>query len=335
MSALTIDSALFLPESIDKETAQFNEGIHAVLSRLPPTYTQPPQALRDARERGEGLWPTRRLEEVGDRLIPGPAGDIALRVCVPETIRGVYLHIHGGGFMLGRAHHTDEACLRIAKTCQVATLSVDYRLAPENPFPAGLDDCEAAAVWLVKHAASELGTDVLLIGGESAGATLSVGTLLRMRERHGFTGFAGANLVYGAYDLCGTPSARNWGEERKLVLTSRTMEWFHENYAPRAQWADPCVSPLYADLNRMPPALFSVGTLDPLLDDSLFMAARWIAAGNEAELALYPGGIHVFNLFPIPLAKRANERIMGFIGETVVARQSAKGPEEYRISNKK
>ena len=74
MSALTIDPAMFLPESIDKETAQFNEGIHAVLSRLPPTYTQPPQAIRDARERGEGLWPTRRLEEVGDRFIPGPAG---------------------------------------------------------------------------------------------------------------------------------------------------------------------------------------------------------------------------------------------------------------------
>jgi len=227
--------------------------------------------------------------------------------------------------MLGRAHHTDEPCLKIATTCQVVTLSVDYRLAPENPFPAGLDDCEAAAAWVATNMAKEFGTDLLLIGGESAGATLSVGTLLRMRERHGFTGFAGANLVYGAYDLCGTPSARNWGEERKLVLTSRIMEWFHENYAPRPQWSDPYVSPLYADLNRMPRALFSVGTLDPLLDDSLFMCTRWVAAGNEAQLALYPGGIHAFNLFPIPLAKRANDRIMDFMKEVLHERRSQKG----------
>jgi len=325
MSALTIDPALFLPESIDKVTADFNEGIHKLVSRLPPTYTQAPQDIRDIRERGEGLWPTRRVEQISDRPIPGPAGDVPCRIYVPDPVRGVYLHIHGGGFMLGRAHHTDEACLSIATTCQVVTVSVDYRLAPENPFPAGLDDCEAVAAWLVKYMGREFGTDVLLIGGESAGATLSVATLLRMRERHGFTGFAGANLVYGAYDLCGTPSARNWGEERKLVLTSRTMEWFHENYAPREQWADPYVSPLYADLVKMPRALFSVGTLDPLLDDSLFMSARWVAAGNEAELAIYPGGIHVFNLFPTKLAKKSNDRIMDFIKKTVASPPSPEG----------
>ena len=280
---------------------------------LPPTYTMAPQALRDARERGEGLWPMKRLKEVEDRAIPGPSGKIPLRVCIPKEVKGVYLHIHGGGFMLGRAHHCDEDCFKIAHTCQMATVSVDYRLAPENPFPAGLDDCEAVACWLVKRMGAEFGTDRLLIGGESAGATLSVATLVRMRDKHGFTGFVGANLVYGAYDLSGTPSARNWGEERKLILTSRTMEWFHENYAPREKWRDPEVSPLYADLHNLTRALFTVGTLDPLLDDSLFMSSRWAAAGNEAELAFYAGGIHVFNLFPTPLAEKANERIRDFI----------------------
>jgi len=91
------------------------------------------------------------------------------------------------------------------------------------------------------------------------------------------------------------------------------MEWFHDNYAPKEIRRDPYVSPLYADLQRMPKALFTIGTLDPLLDDSLFMAARWTAAGNEAELAVYPGGIHAFNAFPIPLAEKANNRILEFI----------------------
>ncbi len=309
------DPALFCKDVVDQETIEFNEGIHRILSKFPPTYTQAPQPLRDARERGEGLWPTKRLEEIEDRSIPGPGGEIPLRVFCPETIKGVYLHIHGGGFMLGRAHHCDEDCSKIANACQVATISVDYRLAPENPFPAGIDDCEAVAVWLAENIKEEFGTEQLLIGGESAGATLSVATLVRMRDKHGFSGFTGANLVYGAYDLSGTPSARNWGEEKKLILTSRTMEWFHENYAPREKWRHPEVSPLYADLNGLPSALFTVGTLDPLLDDSLFMSSRWVAVGNEAELALYPGGIHAFNLFPIKLAEMANARIRDFISK--------------------
>jgi acetyl esterase len=317
--SLILDKALFLDESLDQETRKLNAGIQEMLSALPPTYTLPPQVIREARERGEGLWPTRRLEEIEDRLIPGPAGDVLLRVYRPEKIQGVYLHIHGGGFMLGRAHHSDEPCFRIAKACQVATVSVDYRLAPENPYPAGLDDCQAVALWLVEHMGEEFGTKRLLIGGESAGATLSVATMLRMRDRHGFTGFSGASLTYGVYDLGGTPSSRNWGEERPLILTSKTMKWFNENYAPKEQWRDPYVSPLYADLQRMPKALFTVGTLDPLLDDSLFMASRWMAAGNEAELAVYPGGIHAFNAFPIPLAEKANSRIIDFIKEVAMA----------------
>ncbi len=311
------DPRLFRPEAIDDETAKFNDTIEEMFSKIPPIYTQHPQDVRDARERGEGLWPIQRRDDVEDRYIKGPDGEIPLRIYMPKTVRGVYLHIHGGGFMLGRAHHSDEACFRLANTCNVATVSVDYRLAPENPYPAGLDDCEAAAVWLSGNMKAEFGTDILIIGGESAGGNLSAATLLRMRDRHGFTGFAGANLVYGVYDVTGTPSQLNWGEERKLVLTTRTIEWFHENYARPEKFKDPYISPLYADLTYMPKALFTVGTLDPLLDDSLFMYSRWIAAGNEAELAVYPGGIHAFNAFPIKLAQKANDRMMGFIKNVV------------------
>jgi acetyl esterase/lipase len=81
---------------------------------------------------------------------------------------------------------------------------------------------------------------------------------------------------------------------------------------------DPDISPLYADLFGLPPAIFTIGTLDPLMDDTLFMYMRWLAAGNKAELAVYPGGIHVFNLFPIELARKANTRINDFIINAMV-----------------
>lgn len=84
-----------------------------------------------------------------------------------------------------------------------------------------------------------------------------------------------------------------------------------------ARRRDPDVSPLYADLRGLPPALFTIGTLDPLLDDSLFMYARWVAAGNNAELAICPGGVHGFTLFPIPLAQQALDRMAGFLTDTV------------------
>ena len=140
---------------------------------------------------------------------------------------------------------------------------------------------EAAALWLVKQAKKEFGTDRLLIGGESAGSNLAVDALIRLRDRHGFTGFAAANLPYGWFDLSDTPSVRRWGE-RELILSARTMSWFSDYYVSGAQRREPEVSTLYASLHDLPPALFTAGTLDPLLDDSLFMYTRWIAAGNAA-----------------------------------------------------
>jgi acetyl esterase/lipase len=157
----------------------------------------------------------------------------------------------------------------------------------------------------------------MLIGGESAGANLAVTTLLRMRDRHGFGGFCGAVLNYGAYDLTLTPSARRWGE-RNLILTTKLIKWFHEQYAPAEKCSDPDLSPLYADLAELPPALFTIGTLDPLIDDSMFMHMRWLAAGNRSQLAIYPGGIHAFNAFPIELARKANAKINEFINAQVL-----------------
>jgi acetyl esterase/lipase len=209
----------------------------------------------------------------------------------------VYLHLHGGGWTLGAADQQDALLDFIAQELGVAVVSVGYRLAPEDRYPAGPDDCEAAAAWLVEQAHSEFGSDRLLIGGESAGAHLSAVTLLRMRDRHGAADrFLGANLVFGMYDFGLTPSVRRWGE-RNLVLSTPIIEWFSGCFLgemPPEQRRDPDISPLHADLTGLPPAFFTVGELDPLLDDSLFMAARWHAAGNHAEIVICPESVHGF-----------------------------------------
>ncbi len=300
---------------MDEQTAGFNRVVEEALAAAPAIHTLEPAEIRAARERGEGIWPAlETVPEAEVRTLPGPGDGVPVRVIAPPgTPRGVYLHLHGGGWTLGAAHHMDVANRALAQACGAVVVSVDYRLAPEHPYPAGPDDCEAAASWLAEKARAEFGTEVLLIGGESAGAHLAAVTLLRLRDRHGFTGFRAANLVYGCYDLELTPSVRRWGE-RNLILSTPIIEWFADHFVPDvAQRGEPDVSPLQADLRDLPPALCSVGTLDPLIDDTLFMHARWGAAGNRAELAVYPGGIHGFNAFPIALAERANARMLEFL----------------------
>ncbi len=307
---MNADLALFLPSAIDPETAAFNEQLEKLLSTVPPTHTIPPAITRAAREEGKGTFgPVVTDPDAVTRVVPGRGREVPVRITTPKTraARGVYIDVHGGGWVLGRAHHGDVRNRAIAENVGLAVVSIDYRLAPEDPYPAGPDDCEDATAWVLKHAQSEFGSDRLLIGGGSAGAHLAAVTLLRMRDRHGYTGWAGANLVFGVYDVGQTPSSATWGT-RNLVLNSEIMRWFGECYAPPSSWRDPDVSPIFARLHGMPPALFTVGTMDPLLDDTLFMHARWLAAGNEGELAVYPGGVHGFTGFPSALAKKANQK---------------------------
>jgi acetyl esterase len=309
-----LDPALFRAEAISEETRQFNEKLVKLLTPMPDWWVVGAQATRDARARGEGFFPLApKSPRARTITIDGKGGKVLLRVVAPQNPKGVYLHIHGGGFVLGASDTLDPMLERVNENAGLACVSVEYRLAPENPYPAPPDDCESAAVWLAKNAKAEFGADALAIGGESAGATLSAVTLLRMRDRHGFTGFRAANLFYGAYDVSMTPSQKHFGNER-LVLRTLDIEKFHGAYLPGAHdLRDPDVSPLYANLKGLPPALFSIGTADPLLDDSLFMYARYIAAGNRAELAIYPGGAHAFNVFPITIARQANARMDAFL----------------------
>jgi acetyl esterase len=249
-----------------------------------------------------------------ERVIEGPGGPLRLRVLKPGPVRACYLHVHGGGWALGGADRQDQTLLRFARAARVAVVAVEYRLAPEHPHPAGVEDCVAALRWLAAHGERELGAARVIVGGESAGAHLAALALLALRDRREIAAVTAANLAYGVYDVSMTPSARLWGDQR-LVINTPDLEFFAAQYAPPERHRDPGVSPLYADLTGMPPALFSCGTLDPLLDDTLFMTARWRAAGSRAELAIYCGATHEFlNLSdPLPAAAEARERMVQFL----------------------
>ena len=156
-----------------------------------------------------------------------------------------------------------ENLIKKTKDLKIALVSVEYRLAPEHPYPAGPDDCEAAALWLIENSEKEFGTKNLALGGESAGANLSAVTLLRLREKHGITPFKGVVFEDGVYDLRLTPSARWWGiKKRKLIVTFELLEQTVQWYAPNEDLANPDISPIFADLVDMPPALFLVGSED-------------------------------------------------------------------------
>ncbi|MFF1546329.1 alpha/beta hydrolase [Streptomyces sp. NPDC058291] len=297
------------------ETLAFNRQFEATAASRPSRGQAPDAAVlaRLRRNRLGGRTPPVRLPQGRPRLV---ADDVRVRVFVPDRVDGVYLHLHGGGWAFGSADGQDERLWQLAEQTHLAVVSVDYRLAPEHPFPAGPDDCEAAARWLVTHAETEFGTRRLLIGGESAGAHLSVVTLLRLRDRHGVAGaFRAAHLLFGPYDLSMTPSQRLFGS-KPLLSNTDTLHGSYELFTPGAtaeQRRDPAVSPLFADLTGLPPARIVVGTEDPLLDDSLFLAQRWRAAGAPVRLGVVAGAMHGFTLFPLTVTERELRRQHRFL----------------------
>jgi acetyl esterase len=226
---------------------------------------------------------------------------VPVRVHLPDAkaVKGVLLEIHGGGFYMGSAAASDYSNRRLADSLGVAVVSVDYRLAPENPWPSAPDDCETAALWLVDNAERRFGTTNLAVSGFSAGATLAMVTLLRLRDR-GVTAFGSAVLQFGTYDLAAqTPAGRQIAEE-----------YFLDSYAGTApDRTHPDISPIYAGLADLPPTLIVVGADDILLEDNLAMATRLSAAGVDIDLRIYPESPHGFTGHPTPMALAAHRHI--------------------------
>lgn len=265
---------------------------------VPPMWELPADVARAGAEVGFQAFnsPMPEIGSVMDRTIPGPAGEIPVKVFTP-TGSGPFpllVFLHGGGWVIGSPSTHARLCAELAQGTSVVVLSVDYRLAPENPAPASLDDCVAAIRWAAANAA-EIGVDAtrFAVGGDSAGANLSAAAALRLRDEGGpMPSFL--LLIYGAFtgnlDL---PSVMENAEGK--ILTRRAMQWFYEHYmSGGASYDDPYISPIKGDLHGMPPARLIVGTLDPLLDDSKLFAAKLEEAGVRARLSIYQDMPHVF-----------------------------------------
>ncbi|WP_138756731.1 alpha/beta hydrolase [Modestobacter altitudinis] len=254
-----------------------------------------------------------------EQVVDASRREVRLRIHRPThgEVRGVYLDLPGGGFYLGSTADGDARDAALAESLGLVVVSVDHRLAPEHPWPAAPDDCEAAALWLIDQAEARFGTTDLAIGGSSAGATLAMTTLLRLRDRGLAGSFAGAALQFGTYDLSGrTPAGRLIADEYFLEayvghLTDRTV---------------PDVSPVFGDLRGLPPVLLVVGTRDVLLEDNLVMAARLSASGGEVDLRVYPESPHGFTGHPTGMARVALADRDGWLVERLRAvRRSAGG----------
>ena len=168
MSSIHVDPAVFDPAAVPAETLKINKEIIARLEAEPTGLTI--QEVRARRLQGFGAFPqppkSSRAETIS---IDGPGGKLDLRVIAPAKPRGIFYHIHGGGWSIGANDQLDPVLERFADNCGMACLSVEYRLAPEHQYPAGPDDCEAAALWILREGTRRFGTSKLTIGGESAG----------------------------------------------------------------------------------------------------------------------------------------------------------------------
>ncbi len=237
------------------------------------------------------------VARVEDRHIPGPAGEMLVRIYWPEGGGPAPLVVfyHGGGFVLCSLDSHDELARALCREAGAVVVSVDYRLAPEAPYPAAADDCYAALVWAVGHA-TELGADPgrVAVAGDSAGGNLAAVTALRARDLGG-PALRHQCLIYPVTDCrFDTPSYRDNAEG--YFLTAEAMRWFWSHYMQdMGRAAEPYASPLRApSLAGLPPALVITAEYDPLRDEGEHYAQALSAAGVPTTLKRYDGMIHGF-----------------------------------------
>jgi acetyl esterase/lipase len=308
------------------ETRRFNEQYVAAMAANPLGFATAEDALRTRAILDAAvapLGPDRLQPEVLEVGAAEPA--VTVRLFVPEQARGVCVQFHMGAWVIGSARASDERSAEIAERCSAAVVSVEYRMVPEALPPAQLEDALNAIDWVRTDGRGRLGDGPIVLIGESAGCTLAVLALLALRER-GELGndIVGAALAYGLYDVSGGPSQRL--DTAALAVFSDAQSLVHPGLTAEERRV-PTISPLYADLSSLPPALFTVGTADALLDDTLFMHERWSAAGNENQLEVYPESMHGFDTFPTAMAAEARRRIDAFIMARLASRPTPRPPQ--------
>ncbi|RON69695.1 alpha/beta hydrolase fold domain-containing protein [Pseudomonas fluorescens] len=249
--------------------------------------------------------------------------DVAVRIIRPKgRAKGVVLDFHGGGWVIGNAQMNDNFNIAIVNTCDVTVVSVDYRLAVSTPIAGVMEDCVAAARWVL--ADEEFADLPVIVIGESAGAHLAAATLLALKPSPDLLQrVSGALLYYGVYDLTGTPSVRDAPPQTLVldgpgIVTALRMLTPDLNDEQRRQ---PPLSPLYGDFSDFPPALMFAGELDPLRDDTLDIARRWEQSA-PVEVYLLPSSPHGFIHFPTAIA----QSVLAYSREWISARVDGQAP---------
>jgi acetyl esterase len=236
------------------------------------------------------------LPAVADLSVRGPAGAIRLRHFRPRagSRLPVIVYLHGGGWTIGSVDTHNRLMRLLALAADAAVIGVDYRLAPEHPYPAPLEDC-LAAFRQVRAQADELEVDArrTVLAGDSAGANLALASLLALRDAHEPLP-SGAALFYGCYAACPDTASHVRFGDGSYRLSTAEMGWFWRNYLGSTRAGTPLAEPLYADLHGLPPLFLTLAALDPLADDTRGLARRLAAAGVAHEVREYPGLVHGF-----------------------------------------
>ncbi|MBM4569068.1 alpha/beta hydrolase fold domain-containing protein [Rhodococcus hoagii] len=281
--------------------------LRPLVPALPRVDIAEPAAFRERqRIRAAGLAAAVQRPQgmtVVDRLVPGPAGapDVPVRIYAPggsPSEVGALVWFHGGGYVFGEIEASERACVEIADVVGCVVVSVEYRLAPEHPYPAGLDDCCAALTWVAAHG-DELGVDParLAVGGVSAGAGLAAALALRVRDENG------PRLVYQVLD---NPMLDDRMETASIREFTDTPLWTHGQavlgwdfyLGDRSGQTPPYAAAARADdVAGLPPAWISANELDPLRDEAIEYALRLLRAGVPVELHHRPGTFHGSNGF--------------------------------------
>jgi len=239
------------------------------------------------------------MRQVEDFDIPGPAGKVTVRLYQPQALTDgaalpVLIFLHGGGWVFGDLDSHDHVCRALVHEGAMVVVSVDYRLAPEAPFPAAVDDCMAALRWVTANA-KEIGGDPakIAVGGDSAGGNLSA-VVAQLARNDDEAALAFQLLVYPATDFeADTPSLKENAEG--YLLSQAAIDHFANLYVPAGiDRRDPRISPLYGDLAGLAPAHVITAEFDPLRDEGAAYAEALKAAGVDVTYSMYPGMVHGF-----------------------------------------